>query len=523
MDLDEVLIDIGEFGKYQKSILWFILVPSVFPCGFHAYNQLFMAGKPDFWCRVPELENITITSLTKNLSIPSQEKNGSTQFGQCTTFVKSYTEDGHNLQTNTTISCKNGWVYDKSIYQNSVVTEWDLVCEKDLSTTIALVLFGIAGLIGNYIFGYVQDRYGRKAGYFIYLFIQCLFGLATAFAHTFHLWLFFRFGVGFTVPAILSTPNVLGIELVGPKYRTTVTIILNIAYSFSLIILSIIVWAVRDWRKLAVVTSLPFLMLFCCYGLLPESPRWLITQKKFREAESILQTMAKVNRKSSKVSISRLEKSNELTKTQYGVMDLFRHPKLRSKTIIITFIWFTNTSVYVGLSYYAPSLGGDEYLNFFLAGAVELPTYLILWPAMKHCGRRLILCVAMVIGGSACLATFAVTKFPTITLCLYCIGKMGISSAFVVLPLIASELYPTVVRGIGMSVSSVAGMLGPVFIPLVNHLGAHVLTLPLMIMGALSVAGGICSLLLPETFNKQLPQRLEDAEEEGLITLNCCN
>lgn len=95
-------------------------------------------------------------------------------------------------------------------------------------------------------------------------------------------------------------------------------------------------------------------------------------------------------------------------KTTYGIRDLFRSKNLRWKTIIITFLWFTNTSVYVGLSYYAPSLGGDEYLNFFLAGAVEFPTYLFLWPSMERLGRRWTLCISMIIGGTSCLATVLV-------------------------------------------------------------------------------------------------------------------
>lgn len=287
------------------------------------------------------------------------------------------------------------------------------------------------------------------------------------------------------------------IELVGPRHRVLCTIVLNIAYSIGLVLLAVIVYFVRDWRYISLTVSLPLLILFTCFFILPESPRWLIATGKYRRAARIMKVMSRVNRKqipdnyeeilrmhfdrkvttattttttpSIDPSIDNAAKKNESSHSSIGVLDLFRTPNMRAKTLIITFIWFSNTCVYVGLSYYAPALGGDEIWNFFLAGVVELPTYLFLWPGLSCIGRRWILCVSMLVGGVACLLTFLVQEDKVIMLSLYCIGKMGISSAFVVLPLAASELYPTVVRGLGMSISSVIGMIGPIVIPIINY------------------------------------------------------
>jgi OCT family organic cation transporter-like MFS transporter 4/5 len=52
---------------------------------------------------------------------------------------------------------------------------------------------------------------GRRPAFFIYLLIESVFAIATAFAPTYGIWLACRIGVGFTVPAIMGTPFVMGI------------------------------------------------------------------------------------------------------------------------------------------------------------------------------------------------------------------------------------------------------------------------------------------------------------------------
>lgn len=91
-----------------------------------------------------------------------------------------------------------------------IFLQWNLVCDHDFYPTLGLVLLAVGGIIGNYIFGYLQDTMGRKPSFFIYLLVQCVFGVATAFAQNYIIWTIYRIGVGFTVPAIMTTPYVLG-------------------------------------------------------------------------------------------------------------------------------------------------------------------------------------------------------------------------------------------------------------------------------------------------------------------------
>lgn len=61
--------------------------------------------------------------------------------------------------------------------------------------------------------------------------------------------------------------------------------------------------------------------------------------------------------------------------------------------------------VYVGLSYYGPALGNNEYLSFFLSSVIEIPSSLLCWFVMDRWGRRWPLTLSMLLSGTSCIIT----------------------------------------------------------------------------------------------------------------------
>nr|XP_031845458.1 carcinine transporter-like [Nomia melanderi] len=328
--------------------------------------------------------------------------------------------------------------------------------------------------------------------------------------------------------------------MMGPRYRTFAGMVICMFFASALSLLALLGYLLRHWFALSLATSVPFVLLFSYYWIIPESPRWLLSKNRIDEAEVIVQRMAKINGKT--VPSNFLRKMELEILRRQGIscngtnsgetetvqaedrspppaatpMDLVRNPNIRKKFFILAFDWVANAVVYNGLSYNATNLGVSDYLAFFIGGLVEIPSYVITWYAMDRLGRRWVLCLTMLLGGLACVSCMFVPEDAVwVTVSLAMIGKFGIAASFAVFYVFVGELLPTVLRSQAMGIASFIAGIGLLAFPYIVHLAVYSRVLPLIIMGTLSVAGALTSIFLPETLNIHLPQTIEEGELFG--------
>jgi hypothetical protein len=134
------------------------------------------------------------------------------------------------------------------------------------------------------------------------------------------------------------------LELVGPNYRSFVTVMTCTFYSLGLMGLALVTTLVHDWFMLSLVTSVPFLLYFFYILVMPESPRWLLAKGKLEDALKVLETMARVNGREFPESFHRkleervLQEKHRKTKREernIGALDLCKYG--REKKIVPRF------------------------------------------------------------------------------------------------------------------------------------------------------------------------------------------
>ncbi|XP_063975588.1 organic cation transporter protein-like isoform X1 [Diachasmimorpha longicaudata] len=570
IDFDEVLVHVGEKGRYQNIMYYLLCIPATLPAAFLAFSQVFVSASPEHWCRIPELENVTnLLSLQarKELSLPYEYKSdGRRQFSRCYMYDVNYTAILEewlrhvNTEVNATGSlttslpsppvsntdwpktkCLHGWIYDKRDYDSTLVTELDLVCDNSWLPSTSTTFFYVGSLFGNIIFGWIADKWGRRTAFFSILFLEVIFAIATSFSPNYTVYTALRTINGLFFPAIYQIPFILALELMGPRYRTFAGMGISMFFATAMCLLALLGYLLRHWYTLSLATSVPFIVLFSYWWIIPESPRWLLSKNRIDEAEVIVQHMARVNGKTVPTNFLR-KMEMEILKRQ-GVscngrnsenilapgeteirppppsatpMDIITNPNIRKKFIILAFDWVANAVVYNGLSYNTTNLGVSDYLAFFIGGIVEIPSYVITWYAMDRLGRRWVLCLTMLLGGVACVSCMFVPEDAVwVTVSLAMIGKFGIAASFAVFYVFVGELLPTVLRSQAMGIASFIAGIGLLTFPYIVNLAVYSRVLPLIVMGTLSVAGALTSIFLPETLNIHLPQTIEEGEMFG--------
>jgi MFS family permease len=123
---------------------------------------------------------------------------------------------------------------------------------------------------------------------------------------------------------------------------------------------------------------------------------------------------------------------------------------------------------------------------------------------------------SMILGGIFLIAAALVPSSDHLTVIfLFLTSKLCMTCSFFITDLVASELFPTVVRGAGASLTQTVSTIGLCLSPLIAHLGNQNLYLPLVIFGILGIVGGGVTILLPETLDQNLPETMEEGEAFG--------
>ncbi|KAK0180095.1 hypothetical protein PV327_005772 [Microctonus hyperodae] len=441
----------------------------------------------------------------------------------CTSPARTPAKDQCIVSVNGTHTECDDWEFDRSVFPETIISQWSLVCNRAHYANIqqSILMFGI--LIGNITFGTMADRYGRKIPLMISVVLQLASGIGCAIVPWFPALLFLKLLSAMATGGTMVTSYVICMEIVGTKYRAAITVLYQIPFSLGHMSLAGIGYYFRHWQHLQMAITFPSIILLGYWWVVPESPRWLLAVGRQKAACTVLKRAAKVNKIENKdipdlVRKHYLHQHSRKTASDHSAtfIDLIRTPNMRIKSLAIFFNWIVCGMGLFGMSQYIGQVGGNIFVNVAVSGVTQIPGNFVAWWAMNKLGRKITLIISNITAGiSALLLITTPQNAEWLRLIFACFGIVGMSVSFTTVYLFSGELFPTVVRNIGVGTSSMCARLGSMVAPFVVSLSIVKAWLPPALFGIMPLLGAALALLLPETNGCTLPETLQDGENFG--------
>lgn len=534
MNLDEYQTKLGGVSFYEIKTFTFVLIVALGP-GFCGQFAVFLSATPTFRCDLPvdfPVQNLTeeeILNLTVPYSIAKQD------YERCKQF--NMTSWSNDIDRSDVIKCPCGFVYDDQFYESTAVTEFDLVCDRAYLDTIVNSLYCLGCFFGSMACGPLCDWFGRRQALLVFSLLYTVFGVAVALSPNYLAFATLRtLSAGADIAAYLAAFTYVS-EMCPKAYRHSLELICFVSQTFAHLLVPLLGFLLRRWRQVGIVGGLLSAPIIIFYPFIPESPRWLLSKRKYKAARKVIEKVSKSCGKALKdedwVQISSAGVSNS-TDCDDGVrttvVDLFRGKRCRFVSLIVSQVWCSITLLHYGMIINIGNFVGNPYLNGIANAGIEV-LGLLVFLLIPMVGKRRLLSLSFLLGGLACITSALVDiylKYSALVVGFAVFGKMCVQAAQILNYSVTSQIYPTFARGTGLSLGSMCARVGCAIAPFVIHLQTTIPWFTQVTFGVLGVMTSVTCLFFPdddvdELMTSHNVQTLEDAEECYAQTLSLRN
>ena len=352
----------------------------------------------------------------------------------------------------------------------------------------------VGSIVGVLFAGILSDKLGRKLTMVISAVLFSTSALGCALSADFAQLVVYRIigGVGIGVVSIVSPLYIS--ELAVAQYRGRLVSLYQLAVTVGflgayLVNYQLLAWAesgtqlsvdwlnkifiTEVWRGMLGMETLPAILFFIIIFFIPESPRWLIVRGKELKAVNILE---KIYNSITEAKSQLNETKSVLTSETKSEWSLLMKPGIFKAVIIGVCIAILGQFMGVNaVLYYGPSIfenaglsGGDSLFYQVLVGLVNTLTTILALVIIDKVGRKKLvyygvsgMVVSLILIGLYFLFgdSLGVSSLFLLVFFLFYVFCCAVSICAVVFVLL-SEMYPTKVRGLAMSIAGFALWIG---------------------------------------------------------------
>jgi len=509
---DQITAVIGEVGKWQIEKVLLIFIAAA-PGLAHIFHASFITPKQKFWCNAAEYPNGTINYPPWAFTETREDKK----------THETYTVDhlvwpGNMTETKKPLGlCIPGCVdfgFDDT-WEATMITEWDLVCDRSWLKTLAKLLLFTGFALGSFCSGLVSDRFGRKTAIWGASVTMCVFGVITSFVPWYPLFVLTWWVTGTMAIACYTAAFVWTMELCTGKWKIYIGMSMNYSWPTCRLIIAGLAFVFRNYTiHLQCISALVAVGSVIMYWI-PESPRWLIARSRMDEAKKILSDASKRNGKPVEPECIELTKPSAAG-SKGGFLDIMKHPTLRCHTLIMYFNWFTTAFIMYGLALSWQELTDGLFLNFLIGTLLDFPAKTLAMVLVQRVGRKYPYMVGSCTTGIMFLLTLFIERdvypsnWPIVVLAL--IGNFSTTMCFAILYMYTGELMPTTVRAAGVGSSSLVSKVGGTLSTTVAALADIHVAIPTLIFSTMALTSGVITWFVPETRGRKMPETIDDVE-----------